>query len=61
MVAWQGKGLPGLMVVPRKPTPLGLEIHTQCDAQSGVLVNYEVFEGKTAMAAKEFVVDKTGI
>ncbi|KAL1508654.1 hypothetical protein AB1Y20_004750 [Prymnesium parvum] len=61
MVAWQGKGMPGLMVVPRKPTPLGLEIHTLCDAQSGVLVNYEVFEGKTAMAAKEFVGDKTDI
>ena len=55
MVAWQGKGMPGLMVVPRKPTLLGLEIHTLCDAKSGILVNYKVYEGKIAMESKEFV------
>ena len=59
MVEWQGRGMPGLMVVPRKPTPLGLEIHTMCDAMSGILVNFEVYEGKAAMEAKEFVGDKT--
>ena len=61
MVEWQGRGMPGLMVVPRKPTPLGLEIHTMCDALSGILVNFEVYEGKTAMEAKEFVGAKTDI
>ena len=26
MLAWQGRGMPGMMVVPRKPTPMGLEL-----------------------------------
>lgn len=61
MVAWQGRGMPGFMVVPRKPTPFGLEIHTCCCAQSGILVNFEVYEGKVAMEQKEFVGDTTDL
>ena len=61
MVEWQGRGMPGLMVVPRKPVPLGLEVHTLCDALSGILINYEVYEGKAAMEKKKFVGDKTDI
>lgn len=61
MIKWMGCGMPGLMTVPRKPTPIGLELHTLCDAQSGVLVNYEVYEGKEAMEKKKFVFDKTDI
>ena len=53
--------MPGLMVVPRKPVPLGLEVHTLCDALSGILINYEVYEGKAAMEKKKFVGDKTDI
>ena len=49
MVKWQGRGMPGLMVILRKPTPVGLELHTVCCALSGILVNFEVYEGKTAM------------
>eukprot|EP00965_Chrysotila_dentata_P030927 1030393-Pleurochrysis_carterae.AAC.1 len=37
MGRWMGRGMPGLMVVQRKPTPVGLELHTLCDALSGVL------------------------
>lgn len=61
MVGWQGKGMPGFMVVLRKLTPLGLEIHTLCDALSGILINYEVYEGKDAMAKKQFVGHETDI
>lgn len=55
MVKWVGRGMPGQMVVPRKPTPFGLEIHTLCCSISGILVNFEVYEGKEAMESKEFV------
>lgn len=37
MVRWMGAGMPGLMVVLRKPTPIGLELHTLCCALSGIL------------------------
>ena len=30
MLKWLGRHMPGLMVVKRKPTPIGLEIHTLC-------------------------------
>ena len=52
MVQWQGRGMPGLMVVLRKPTPIGLELHTLCCALCGILVWFEVYEGKEAMVLK---------
>lgn len=55
MVKWLGKNMPGLMVVPRKPTPVGLEVHTLCCSLSGIMVNFEVYEGKEAMEKKEYV------
>jgi len=61
MVKWVGKGMPGLMVIPRKPTPIGLELHTLCDSQSGIMVNFEVYEGKEAMENKEFVNERNDI
>ena len=54
MVKWMGAGMPGLMVVLRKPTPIGLELHTLCCALCGVLCWFEVYEGKELMAAKAF-------
>ena len=54
MVQWQGRGMPGLMVILRKPTPIGLELHTLCCALCGILVYFEVYEGKLAMEGKEF-------
>ena len=42
---WMGRGMPGLMVVLRKPTPVGLEIHTLCCAICGVMIWFEVYEG----------------
>jgi hypothetical protein len=61
MIASQIRGMPGLMVVPRKPTPIGLELHTLCCALSGILCNFEVYEGKEAMEHKEFVHDTTDV
>lgn len=54
MVKWLGQGMPGFMVVQRKPTPKGLELHTMCDAQTGIMIYFEVYEGKIAMSTKEF-------
>ena len=42
MAGWKGKGMPGLMTVPRKPTPVGREAHTTADAQTGVIIHYEM-------------------
>lgn len=61
MVKWLGRAMPGLMVVPRKPTPVGLEIHTLCCSLSGVLVYFEIYEGKEAMENKEFVGQQTDV
>eukprot|EP00965_Chrysotila_dentata_P045789 1521860-Pleurochrysis_carterae.AAC.3 len=46
--------MPGLVVVQRKPTPIGLELHTLCCAMSGILTWFEVYEGNEAMAKKPF-------
>ena len=54
MVKWLGRNMPGLMVVKRKPTPIGAELHTMCCAVSGILINFELYEGKDRMAKKEF-------
>ena len=54
MIRWTGRGMPGLMVILRKPTPIGLELHTLCCALCGVLTWFEVYEGKDAMAKKPF-------
>lgn len=43
MVRWMGRGMPGLMVILRKPTPVGLELHTLCCALSGILSKPEPF------------------
>ena len=55
MAKWKGMHMPGLMVVPRKPTPVGREAHTMCDAQTGIMFVWEPYEGKELMANKEFV------
>ena len=55
MAKWLGKGMPGLMVVPRKPTPKGREAHTTACGVTGVIIFYEIYEGKEKMNGKEFV------
>ena len=54
MIKWLGRGMPGFMVVLRKPTPKGLELHTLCCALSGILLWFEVYEGKEAMTKKKY-------
>ena len=60
MVRWEGRGMPGLMVLLRKPTPIGLELHTLCCALCGVLLWFEVYEGKTAMESQKWCPTSTG-
>ena len=55
MGKWQGKGMPALMTVPRKPTPVGREAHTTACGETGVIIFYEPYEGKSRMAMAEFV------
>ena len=52
MALWKGRGMPGLMSVPRKPTPLGRESHTTADGDTGAIIFVEPCEGKDRMAAK---------
>jgi len=59
MVKWVGVGMPGVMVVPQKPTPMGLELHTVCCAVSGILINFELYEGKERMGLKQCVGEPT--
>eukprot|EP00965_Chrysotila_dentata_P044419 1476945-Pleurochrysis_carterae.AAC.1 len=42
------------MVVARKPTPVGLELHTLCCGLCGILLWFEVYGGKEAMARKKY-------
>ena len=53
MLKWLGQGMPGFMYVQRKPTPKGLELHTLCCGVCGILLWFEVYEGKKAMEKKE--------
>ena len=52
MIKWLGRGMPGFMHVQRKPTPKGLELHTLCCAMCGIMLFFEVYEGKKAMEKK---------
>ena len=55
MGQWLGKGMTGLMFVARKPTPNGREAHTTADADTGCIINYEIYEGKALIADKKHV------
>ena len=55
MGGWLGKGMPGLMKVPRKPTDVGRESHTTACAETGVIIHAEIYEGKKLMENKEYI------
>lgn len=55
MGQWLGKGMPGLMHVQRKPTPIGRETHTLADKDTGCIIRTEIYEGKAYMQGKDFV------
>ena len=57
MALWKGMKMPGLMVVVRKPTPVGRENHTTADLETGVIIWVEIYEGKDRMREKEFVTE----
>ena len=55
MGLWKGRGMPGLMVVARKPTPIGRESHTTADGDTSCIIFVEPYEGKDRMQDKEYV------
>ena len=55
MALWKGRGMPGLMVVPRKPTPVGRESHTTACGDTSCIIFVEPYEGKDRMAKKPLV------
>jgi len=57
MLRWLGQHMPGFMSVGRKPDDKGAELHTVCDGQSGIMVNFELYEGKEAMKDREYCRD----
>jgi len=57
MGLWKGRGMPGLMKVARKPTPIGRESHTTVCCETGALIFSEMYEGKTRMAEKEYIAE----
>ena len=38
MALWKGRGMPGLMHVPRQPTPIGRESHTTACVETGYII-----------------------
>jgi xylulokinase len=50
MVKHHNERIPGFMHVPRKPTPLGNEYHTICDAETRILFGIELVEGRSRPA-----------
>jgi hypothetical protein len=60
MFEWRGRGdydvrgLPHVSKVARKPKGVGLELKNILDCASGVMLRYEMLEGKAAMAAKKY-------
>lgn len=55
MLQWLGLGMPAPQYLPGKPIDTGAEAKTTCDGESGVMVNFEMYEGKTAMQGKKYV------
>ena len=54
MWKWIGLGLPHQSYIPRKPEPLGVELKTVCDVESGIMVFIELQEGKRRMEVMDF-------
>lgn len=46
--------MPHSSFVPRKPEPIGCEIKSLADGESGVLLFLEIEEGKDAMSRKQY-------
>jgi hypothetical protein len=52
MALWKGRGMPGLMTFPRRPTLVGRESHTAADVDTGISLWCEMWEGSTAWGAR---------
>ena len=49
------------MFVPRKPEPLGVEIKTMGDAQSGILMHLEIVKGKAKDVKPKYYAPQDGV
>jgi hypothetical protein len=54
MIFWRGGGEVTVVYQPRKPTQYGIEMKTAACADSGVLINAELTEGKLRDAQKAY-------
>ena len=54
MIFWSGRGMPGWIVIPRKPRSTGLEGKTTCCGQTNILLHFDPQEGKHRMGDMEF-------
>lgn len=54
MIWWTGVASAHITYLPRKPTPLGIQLKTCVDATSGVCVNMELCESKEDMKEKKW-------
>ena len=49
--------MPGWMCVPRKPHPFGQEAKNGCCGETGIMICFEIYEGKDRMKLKKFVAE----
>ena len=54
MIIWEVQGCLHITFLPRKPTPLGIQLKTLVDAISGILLGVEIVEGKAVDSQKKW-------
>ena len=57
MIFWTGGGEVHVVFITRKPTDRGIEMHTVCDGDSGIMTNAEIVEGKAVDHLKEYMAE----
>ena len=55
MIWWTGQGDVHVSYIPRKPTPLGIELKTACCGDSSILLNIDLVEGKVVDRQKAYM------
>jgi hypothetical protein len=54
MIFWSGRGMPGWIVIPRKPKATGMEGKTTCCGETNIILHFDMQEGKHRMGPKDF-------
>ena len=55
MVWWTGQGDVHISYIPRKPTPLGIELKTACCGDTSIMVNIDMVEGRRVDGQKAYM------